>query len=168
MRAQIWTFVVSAFGFTVAAHAASSLCAPNETVVFACAIGQKQASLCASADLSETAGSLNYRFGKPGAVELSYPAPGADPHKAFTIASISPGAGDFVRFSQAGSTYSVYSLVTKQPGQFFVDGVLVSQGKKVLADLRCKEQALGPDNWAPIYKAKLPQDPDTDLRPDGK
>ena len=153
---------------TGAARAGPTLCAREEIAVFSCAIGQKIAALCASKDLDETTGTLFYRFGKPGAAELSYPGAGADPHKAFTISTIPPGNGDFVRFSNAGTTYTVYSLVTKIPGKFFSDGVLISKGSKVLADLHCKEEALvSGAAWGPVYKAKLPQAESTDLRPDG-
>ena len=167
MRLRTLAFAFALGASTSAVQAAANLCASDEIAVFSCSIGLKQAALCASADLSENKGTLYYRFGKPGAVELSYPEANADPHKTFTIATIPPGGGDFVRFTTAGTTYSIYSLVTKRPGHFFVDGVLVSRGKKVLADLKCHAEALGPDNWGPIYKAKLPEDTDTDLRPDG-
>lgn len=148
-----------------AARAETTLCTPAENAIFSCQAGTKIISLCGSKDLSESAGTLFYRAGKPGALELSYPDAGADPRKAFTRAVIAPGNGDFVRFSRAGITYSVYSA-RNGSGKPFLDGILVTQGKKVLADLKCKGVGLGPNGWTAIYASGLPDDPANNLYPD--
>ncbi len=53
-----------------------SLCEPNERVVYSCDVksSSKVASLCASQTLTEQEGYLQYRFGSPGQIELTYPA----------------------------------------------------------------------------------------------
>jgi hypothetical protein len=55
--------------------AAASLCDAAEQVLFDCAIrgSTKRVSLCGSQPLSRDAGYLQYRFGRPGRVELAFP-----------------------------------------------------------------------------------------------
>ena len=53
----------------------NSLCAKDERVVFSCPVKRpaKIVSLCASKDLTNDHGYLQYRFGLPGKIELEYP-----------------------------------------------------------------------------------------------
>ncbi len=57
-----------------AAHAAG-LCKAEETTVFSCELKQnhKTVSLCASKSFTEQGGFLQYRFGQPNKIELTYP-----------------------------------------------------------------------------------------------
>lgn len=48
-------------------------CRAGEVVVFDCATGRKQVSVCMSADFSAQKGHLHYRFGAPGQVEIELP-----------------------------------------------------------------------------------------------
>lgn len=56
--------------------AAHSLCAANERVIFSAAVRRstKLASLCASQQLDRSSGYVQYRFGRPGHLELQFPA----------------------------------------------------------------------------------------------
>ncbi len=59
----------------VQARAADTLCSPDEEVVFSCRIknSKKSVSVCSSNELTNTVGYLQYRFGTPEHVELTYP-----------------------------------------------------------------------------------------------
>lgn len=81
-----------------------SLCKRDEVAIFSCNLGSKVVSLCASPDLAEAAGTMSYRFGKKGAIELEYPAAPMHPRTAFTAGIDSAERGDFVRFSKGEFT----------------------------------------------------------------
>ncbi|MGW9332398.1 hypothetical protein [Bosea sp. NPDC055594] len=133
-----------------------TLCLREEKAVFSCAIGSRIVSLCASADIGPGQGTLVYRFGRKGALELVYPDPPRPPGSAFSTAVVGDAgsAGDIVRFSRGDATYTLYSLTVK--GQGDRDGLVVTQGGR-RSHLRCRDFALGDQAWAPVYRAKLPR-----------
>lgn len=141
----------------------ASICGSDEIAIFSCAIRKRTASLCASRDLGPSKGSMTYRFGKPGTIELAYPEPGVAPSKAFTAAVVD--RGDYVRFVRNSTSYKIYSLVPQGRSPF--GGIMIAENGKMVADLKCDGGAdgLGFDNWAVMYKAKLPEDPDKSLDP---
>ena len=57
------------------AYANETLCEKSEAIHFSCLVAnsKKVISVCGSPALSEDEGYLQYRFGRPGAVELVYP-----------------------------------------------------------------------------------------------
>ena len=57
------------------ARQTTTLCATDERVIFSCALKQpvRIVSVCASKDLTNEKGYLQYRFGMPGKVELEFP-----------------------------------------------------------------------------------------------
>ena len=65
----------SASSAKTAAPQSTSLCAKDERVIFSCPVKRpaKIVSLCASRDLTNDHGYLQYRFGVPGRIELEYP-----------------------------------------------------------------------------------------------
>lgn len=134
-----------------------SLCQAGETAVFSCAIGGKVASLCASPDIGPGQGTLTYRFGRKGAIELAHPDKPVPPGQAFSTAVIGDAgfAGDIVRFSRGETRYTLYSIIVKGQGER--DGILVARGGRQLADLKCRDFALGSDAWKLLYRAKLPK-----------
>lgn len=142
-----------------AAHADArpALCQPSETAIFSCAIGGKVASLCASPDIGPGQGSLSYRFGRKGAIELTHPEKTVPPDQAFSTAVVGDAgfAGDIVRFSRGDTRYTLYSITVKRQGDR--DGILVTRHGRQLADLKCKGFALGSDAWKLLYRAKLPR-----------
>ena len=132
-----------AFGATLLmlatpAMADRTLCSPAETPVFTCYTGGKIASLCAigSNDFSH----LRYVYGKPGKIELSYPADTVPARDAFRYGSLSLGVagGSYVRFDIGGFSYSVF-YVLGQIGEF--DGVVVEKGGKSVRNLVCSEES---------------------------
>lgn len=143
----------------MAADPRPTLCAAGEAAVFACPVGGgRLVSLCASADLGEHAGTLTYRFGRPGRLELSFPETPAHPKAHFRRGSIASagGGGDFVSFSRDAHTYTLWA--DTGPGGEHA-GVAVLKDGQTVANLPCRGPALNPDeNWARVYKARLPRE----------
>lgn len=70
-----------------AVQAEENLCKPNERIVYNCKIknSHKVASLCASKQLTEDEGYLQYRFGTAKKIELTYPEKKQDSLQKFTL-----------------------------------------------------------------------------------
>lgn len=158
MRPTTILLAVAGLAAASPAAAAPSLCTAGELPVFSCAMASGRiASLCASADLSETTGTLRYRFGRPGKVELVHPQGDIPPRAAFRAGIIGAGGGDFIRFSRGDTTYTIEHAEGPRSGSYA--GVTVHRGPRRVADLRCKGtpyEALGTQGLAPVYRAKLP------------
>ncbi|HOX47003.1 MAG TPA: hypothetical protein PK668_25630 [Myxococcota bacterium] len=92
-----------------AAKAPKTLCKPDEWVVFGCQMleGGKLLSVCASKDLGlkdgEVTGTIEYRFGRPGKVELTFPEGGL----------IVEGAFNFTRYTRPQDTMLALTFVNK-------------------------------------------------------
>jgi hypothetical protein len=142
---------------TAQADTRPSLCRAGETAIFSCAIGGKIASLCASPDIGPAQGSLTYRFGRKSAIELTHPDKPAPPDQAFSTAVIGDAGfgGDIVRFSRGDTRYTLYSIIVRGQGER--DGILVFRNGRQIADLKCRDFALGSDAWKLLYRAKLPK-----------
>lgn len=134
-----------------------SLCQAGEAAIFSCAIGGKIASLCASSDIGPGQGNLTYRFGRKGAIELIHPEKPMSPDQAFSTAVVGDAgfAGDIVRFARGETRYTLYSIIVKGQGER--DGIRVSRSGRRIADMKCKDFALGADAWKLLYRAKLPK-----------
>lgn len=137
-------FVLAASG----AVAAPAACAPEERTVFDCEAGARRIAVCASADLASTGGLLQYRFGRPGAPELAYPAPGDD-WRAVTqggTLTFAGGGGAFLAFERGAYRYVVYTAIGRGWGERA--GVAVERGGRRIAQVRCSAppvSAIGPD-----------------------
>jgi hypothetical protein len=55
------------------ADIAQSHCSQSEEIIFSCKIGSKMMSVCSSKSLVSKVGYLQYRFGRLGALEFTYP-----------------------------------------------------------------------------------------------
>jgi hypothetical protein len=129
-----------------------SHCRSDELTVFACPVGRKTVSLCASADRSP----LQYRFGPPGRIELSYPEKPTAPREAFmgSLALYGRGGGSYVRFTLAGVTYTLYRYIGSGHEE---DGLVVTRGDKKLMASKCPNFAdVDHDWWLQIDKGALP------------
>jgi hypothetical protein len=63
---------------------AKSLCQGSEQTIWTCTtVKNKLASVCASKDLAEDRGFVQYRFGVPGKIELEFPKARRDSQTAF-------------------------------------------------------------------------------------
>lgn len=136
------------------ASSADSLCAPDEDVVFTCAVGAKSVSVCASADLSPAAGVAQYRFGVPRKTpELTLPSGKAHPARVAhgQSESFSGGGGAWLRFRQGAYAYVVYTGIGKWGPKGTTRekaGVIVEKDGARVASLQCKGKAqseLGPE-----------------------
>lgn len=94
------------------AKAGASLCRKGEQVFFNCqvAASSRLISVCGSKDLSAEQGRLQYRFGRPGKIELFYPEKPAGGQKKFLWSlymryRVSYAA---LSFSNGGFRYTVY------------------------------------------------------------
>ncbi|MCD9028469.1 hypothetical protein LDO26_09640 [Luteimonas sp. BDR2-5] len=99
---------------TVAASA-QGFCAADEQVVFGCRSGAGRIdAVCASPDLSEGTGGLQYRQSAGGDtrhVVLAYPAAGVAASQAFRGGTLmySGGGGAFLRFDHDGRVHTLYT-----------------------------------------------------------
>ena len=123
-------------------------CVPPEQSVFSCTTGTKIVAVCRTPELTADSGALQYRFGLPAALELSFPPAGADWRvvtRGGTVA-FSGGGGAWLAFTNARYRYVVYSAVGQGWGS--KAGVVVEKDGKRIATLACKGVAtseLGPD-----------------------
>lgn len=141
--------------------AEKAACPAPQRAVFACSTGAKQVSVCASPDLDTTAGTLQYRYGRPERLELALPEAGSDWRAATRAGTLmfSGGGGAHVAFERAPYRYTVYSAAGRGWAQ---SGVVVEKAGRRIASLRCKGgvvSELGPDLFA---RAGL-QPPDVDF-----
>lgn len=153
---RVWLALILAAQASGVCAAADSLCLTGEQAVFSCPVGRKLVSLCASPDLTPTTGTLHYRFGRKGAVELDYPRQAGHPRQFFSasVLSYSDGGGDYLRFSSGEFEYVIYSALGRG---WEKEGVVVTRKGEQLASLVCRGAALGPEGWARVYKAQLPR-----------
>lgn len=98
------------------AHAAKpqarTLCAADERVIFSCVLRQppKTVSVCASKDLTNEKGYLQYRFGMPGKIELEFPKDRANTQQQFEYSHYFRARVDMteINFTVNGVSYSVF------------------------------------------------------------
>ena len=129
------------------------LCANDEQVVFACKTGEKAVSVCASREASRTSGYIQYRFGKPGSLEMTLPANRVIPPQSATGATetYSGGGAAWLRFRQGAYGYVVYTGIGRwgPKGETReVAGVVVEQPRVANNNLKCAGKVtslLGPD-----------------------
>jgi hypothetical protein len=90
----------------------ATLCEKNETVIFSCGMRKstKILSLCASKELDQQKGYVQYRFGQPGKVELEYPASRQSTQSAFTYARYTRPLVTYLalRFEANGYKYAIH------------------------------------------------------------
>lgn len=127
----------------VSAHAqtAPSLCQAQEQVIFSCSVkpSKKLVSLCAR-QLGSPAASLQYRFGRPGHIELQHPQQGVGSLQAFRHASYGRYRVErqSVSFENQGVRYTIFDdYEGDMKPEVHERGVWVSQGERELATLRC-------------------------------
>jgi hypothetical protein len=97
---------------TASAVQTPSHCGPSEAIIFSCRIkgSTKIVSLCASKQLSKEAGYLQYRFGRPGAVELTFPEEKRNSQAQFLFNHYFRAQVDETQviFKNGAYTYSIY------------------------------------------------------------
>ena len=123
---------------------AATLCAPDETVLFNCSATEKRIiSVCASQDLAPDHGFLQYRFGRPGKVELTVPADNTTPPSQSAIGGsliFSGGGGAYLRFTVGAYQYVVFTATGKWGPSGSVagaQGVAVQKNGKEFSNFPC-------------------------------
>ena len=100
----LWGMVGPAMG--------ASLCGSDEEVFFDCPLkgSAKRVSLCGSRPLTSDSGYLQYRFGRPGAIELEFPRERAGSPRQFQLTHyIRPQVDrSELAFSNGGYRYALY------------------------------------------------------------
>jgi hypothetical protein len=139
-----------------------SLCMPEERVVFNCTTGSKLASVCA---MRASSGQhlVQYRFGRPGIVEIAVPPRSRDAarHVALQDAQSDSGHAAYLRFDWGNHVYYVYeaserggvNLVTGQSTRIDPAGVLVREDGVTVKRYRC---ATGTEWFSQIRDAGFP------------
>jgi hypothetical protein len=91
------------------------LCQSNEKVVFGCTAGDKMLSLRASPKFTSTSGYMQYRFGTPTKIELTYPEARKPPKGYFWHSSTlySGGFDERVRFKNQGVQYLIFDRMIR-------------------------------------------------------
>ena len=105
------------------ARPAASLCEPGEAVQFSCPMGRgRTLSVC-----GQPPAALQYRFGKPGQIELRYPADAAQGPQLFLFAQYMRYQVDRIalHFTNEGTDYEVFD--EREDGKRSA-GVRVSNG----------------------------------------
>ena len=141
-----------------AADTAASHCSAHEQTLFNCSTGNKVVSVCATPDLSADGGSVQYRYGRPGAPELVYPTTAAGWRKVTHsgVLTLAGGGGAYLAFTNGPYRYVVYTAIGQGWGE--KAGVVVEKNGKRAASLPCKGKEtseLGPDLFT---KAGIPED----------
>ncbi|WP_215796720.1 hypothetical protein [Rheinheimera oceanensis] len=128
------------------AYEPASLCSADEQVIFACEVKHKLLSVCASADVSHTSGYMQYRFGQPDKIELTYPATKVAPQGRFFLSSagFSGGGANIIRFNNSGYEYLVFDLMRRTnftPGEphdaEFHAGIVTRRHGKITSTRSC-------------------------------
>ena len=127
----------------LAAGSKKTLCRADEQVYFSCSVGEKLVSLCASTDLSDRSGQLQYRFGKSAQlIDLVYPQQPTHPRNSFMEFhdSFAKGGSEALAFRIGAYSYGVF--VTRSVYGYNGAGVTVSKAGKRMQLLKCRTESL--------------------------
>lgn len=115
-----------------------TLCESGENVLWSCSIkGGKTISVCASRRISATEGYIQYRMGKPGKLELAYPASRVHPRGRFEYRLYIQG-NTSLSFRNGGYEYSLVDDLRSAE-----DEVLVDKDGKLVSRIVCNSGGTG-------------------------
>lgn len=109
-----------------------TLCSGDEDIYFSCPLeGGKTVSVCARENSKPTAGSVQYRYGVPGNIEMVYPKSAMPPKGTFFVVDASEGSVNLniIKFKSGAYTYLV--------NQAFLSYLKVLKGDKVVFRQSC-------------------------------
>lgn len=109
-----------------------TLCSADEDIYFSCPLtGGKTVSVCAQGNNKPAAGSVQYRYGVPGKIEMLFPQKSAPPKGKFFVVNASEGSVnlDIIKFEKGPYTYLV--------NQAFVSNLTVLKDDKVIFRQSC-------------------------------
>ena len=124
-------------------------CAADETTVFSCRLddSEKVVSMCASDPLSREQGYLQYRFGRIGDIELTYPADRHNTQEQFMWQTIgySGGWDTRIAFDNGGYRYQLYDQAFKVSisEKALHGGIIILKDEATVAHLHCDAATLG-------------------------
>lgn len=100
------------FAFLISPPQPASLCNADETIIFNCTIKEnaKLVSLCSSREFTKDKGYIQYRFGRPGKVELEFPKSREKTQQAFKYSHYFRAQFDLteISFSSDNHHYSIF------------------------------------------------------------
>jgi hypothetical protein len=133
--------IVLAFGIGFGASAHSEgLCAAGEAVIFNCDLPKSVSSLCQS----DSDGTLTYRNGRDGKVNLKISDAGEKIKNIFYFSDIpyASGGESHIRFIISNYTYYIYDKVKKtDDGPEFSAGIVILKRGEKVANLVCQNDA---------------------------
>lgn len=129
MRNSQAVVLVATSLFAVGSFAQSDLCTKDEVTVWSCSTTAKVYSLCASRDLSPTAGYLQYRAGKSPTPEFAFPDSPRHPKGHFLLRLAPRGAS--LSFTNGDYGYWIYEPLA---GSTTID---VSKGGTSIGTVTC-------------------------------
>lgn len=123
-----------------------SLCRAGEEALFQCRIGTRQVALCAG---TEAGGRyVQYRYGRPGRVELAHPDRGSA-GLSWARTGYSGGGELQVNVANGEHRYVLYSRVVRtrfdgvNNAPRFSAGLAVIRGSRILSDRECSDTDQG-------------------------
>ena len=126
-----------------------SLCQANEQTIWSCAVTTKNkiASVCASKDLAEDKGYMQYRFGTAVKVELEFPKDRTNSQKSFKYSRYTRPLVTMLTlsFENSGFVYEIHdddNAEEKPPVRFASIDIKNSEGKDV-SSVVCKLPVTG-------------------------
>jgi hypothetical protein len=128
---------------------AVSLCAPDEKTVWSCeTTHRKIASICSSRQLDDHSGYVQYRFGRPGRVELEFPHQRQNTQSSFTYKRYTRPLVTYlaIKFTAGGHTYKIYDQFNdeeKPRRREAYISVLAPGGGAKTVDLNCRQPIAG-------------------------
>jgi len=123
---------------------AGTLCEKSERIIFSCPIKRpaKIVSLCASKDLTNERGYVQYRFGLPGNVELEYPKERAGTQEKFQYMHYFRAQFDLteISFTNNGFEYQITDDYNgeEKPAQSIQGVSVTAPGKPKEMSLSCR------------------------------
>jgi hypothetical protein len=145
-----------AFGVTASSHAqmpspvATSLCEPQETVLFNCRVPAGIGSLCATKKTETQSAQTFYRFGTRRRLQMTFPTPSDTTNRAISASFRDiPGGGEsHVSFTRGGFSYVLYDAMYNNGRTRYGDtkklmrtGIAVLRGRTVVSDRACMGEA---------------------------
>ncbi len=159
MRRHAFYSAASALALTFIAlpsAQAQSLCSAAEKSLFSCEIGRKVLSVCASKDLDEKKGTLQYRFGTPDKLDLAYPEKAEHPKKYFTsnrlYSSVEGSLIIELGFKRGSTAYTVFTQDVR--GKKSAGVTVTVNGKDT--ELKCKSTK-GTEDFDATTSLELPE-----------
>jgi hypothetical protein len=147
LKAKFW--LLSAIVLVGRATAAEppSLCQQQENIVWSCLYGKKIYSVCASKDVNDTRGYVQYRAGTPKNIEFKYPAALQPPENLFAFGLLPHGAS--LEFANGRYTYLLSEDLVGQPW------ITVSKAGKSLSSFQCQDstRSLTDNSTIRLFKA---------------